>query len=59
MFDLTMIEEVYKRIVRSVDEIRGVLNKPLTLTEKIMYSHLYDNTLNEIYIRGESYPETT
>ena len=59
MFDLAMIEEVYKGIVRSIDEIRGLINKPLTLTEKIMYSHLYDSRLNEIYIRGESYVDFT
>ena len=59
MFDLTMIEEVYKRIVRSIGEIRGLLNKPLTLTEKIMYSHLYSDIPNEIYTRGESYVDFT
>ncbi len=59
MFDLTMIEEVYKRIIKSIDEIGGLLNKPLTLTEKIMYSHLFDNRLNEIYKRGDSYVDFT
>ena len=46
---------VYDRLVKSNDAIRDLLDKPMTLTEKILYGHLYEKNLNNSYKRGESY----
>ena len=42
-FDFKMIKEVYSNIVKNVEEARKFVNKPLTLSEKILYSHLWDS----------------
>lgn len=38
-----------------VDAARAVVKKPLTLTEKILYSHLYQGAASEAHTRGQSY----
>ena len=40
MFDLGMIENVYAQMEEHIDNARKLLNRPLTLSEKILYSHL-------------------
>ncbi|MDA7803572.1 aconitate hydratase [Crocinitomix sp.] len=54
-FDIDMIKEVYKRYPERVAQARKVLGKPMTLAEKILYTHLWDNPLNSPYVRGKSY----
>ena len=54
-FDIDMINEVYKRYPERVAQARKVLGKPMTLAEKILYTHLWDNPLNSSYVRGKSY----
>lgn len=54
-FDLDMIEAVYQRIGDRVNKARELTGKPLTLAEKILYSHLSQGMPNEIYERGNSY----
>ena len=54
-FDLDMIKAVYKRIPERVEAARKVVGKPLTLTEKILYSHLYDVSTDKPFGRGKSY----
>ena len=44
-FDINMIKKVYKKYPKSVATARKVTGKPLTLSEKILYTHLW----NEIY----------
>lgn len=41
IFDLAMIESVYRRMPARVRAVRTILNRPMTLTEKILYSHAY------------------
>ena len=53
-FDIEMIKKVYAQMGAKVDKARSILNKPLTLTEKILYAHL-DESANEAFVRGESY----
>jgi aconitate hydratase len=55
MFDLNMIKGVYARMAKRIDAARIVLKRPLTLSEKILYSHLFDAIPNEPFSRGESY----
>ena len=55
MFDLDMIQSVYSHMEERVTSARKLLNRPLTLSEKILYSHLSDSSQSQIYDRGESY----
>ena len=57
MFDLSMVRSVYSRIQNRMAKVRSVLNRPMTLTEKILYTHLFDDDLSSLFLRGESYVE--
>ncbi|GAA4780458.1 aconitate hydratase [Olivibacter ginsenosidimutans] len=54
-FDIEMIKAVYARYESRLAAARKVVGKPLTLTEKILYAHLWDGEANEAYSRGKSY----
>lgn len=54
--NIDMIKNVYKGLQKKHKEIRKVLNRPLTLTEKILYSHLWDAPSKE-FKRGKDYVE--
>ncbi len=54
-FDIDMIKEVYARMDERVNAARKVLNKPMTLSEKILYSHLDAGLAAEVFERSESY----
>ena len=43
-FDIEMIKKVYDNMTSRVDAAREIVGRPLTLTEKILYSHLWDGT---------------
>jgi aconitate hydratase len=53
--DLDMIKKVYSQLSERIRATRKLLNKPLTLTEKILYSHLFTGAPSKEYIRGKSY----
>jgi aconitate hydratase len=55
IFDLEMIKDVYKTLPTKVKEARILLNRPLTLTEKILYAHLSDKLPVLQYKRGVDY----
>ena len=54
-FDLDMIKAVYEKYPERVAAARQILNKPLTLTEKILYTHLANGVAKEAFERGKSY----
>ena len=54
-FDIEMIEKVYGNLATRIEAARKVVGKPLTLTEKILYSHLWSGDPQEAYKRGSSY----
>ena len=54
-FDINMIRDVYKNISERVDIARKITGNPLTLSEKILYSHLWDSKPNTKLIRGKDY----
>ncbi len=54
-FDLDMIKKVYFQMGDRIKKAKALTGKPLTLAEKILYSHLYEGQPNETYRRGESY----
>ncbi|MBM3920292.1 MAG: aconitate hydratase [Sphingomonadales bacterium] len=55
LFDLDLIAKVYERMPERVNAARKMLGKPLTLTEKILYSHLWSGNVSETFERGKSY----
>ena len=52
-FDLNMIESFYSRLPNVIESARNRIDRPLTLTEKILYSHLWADM--EVYNRGLDY----
>ncbi len=54
-FDLEMIRKVYKDFPVKTKKAREVVNRPLTLTEKILYSHLSTDIPASSYRRGKDY----
>ncbi len=55
LFDLDLIKRFYSNYPAYVQEARNVLGRDMTISEKILYTHLfYRNELQE-YIRGEDY----
>ncbi|HCZ08946.1 MAG TPA: aconitate hydratase, partial [Flavobacteriales bacterium] len=55
MFDLEMIRAVYDRFPSRVAAARNVTGKPLTLAEKILYTHLWDGEASSAFNRGKDY----
>ncbi len=54
-FDIDMIKKVYSQMAERVDAARKVVGKPLTLSEKILYNHLWEGTATKAYARGKDY----
>ena len=50
-----MIKKVYALFPERVEAARKVVGKPLTLTEKILYTHLWDGNATSAFERGNSY----
>ncbi|MEO5500372.1 MAG: aconitate hydratase [Ginsengibacter sp.] len=55
VFDLEMIRSFYESYTQKIDEIRKIVNHPLTLTEKILYTHLWKTTTAVDFQRGKDY----
>jgi aconitate hydratase len=54
-FDIDMIKKVYANAKSRIDKARAVVGRPLTLAEKILYSHLYQGEPTEAFERLKSY----
>lgn len=54
-FDIEMIKKVYANMAERVDKARELVGRPLTLSEKILYSHLWDGTPTQAFTRGKDY----
>ena len=54
-FDIDMIKAVYEKMPSRIEAARKSVGKPLTLAEKILYSHLWEGDASEAYARGKSY----
>ncbi|MCA6416696.1 MAG: aconitate hydratase, partial [Cytophagales bacterium] len=55
VFDLAMIKALYAAMPGRIAKARKVVGKPLTLSEKILYSHLHADQKLENFGRGKSY----
>ncbi|RKS95474.1 aconitase [Flavobacterium limicola] len=54
-FDIEMIKKVYANMTSRVDKAREIVGRPLTLTEKILYNHLWDGMPSKAFVRGADY----
>src|SRR5580704_11554486 len=54
-FDIEIIKKVYAGLPSKIAAARKLLNKPLTLTEKILYAHLHVDQKADNFQRGKSY----
>ena len=55
IFDLELIKAVYSNFSAKIDSVRKKLNRPLSLTEKILYAHLHESSKLENFQRGTDY----
>ncbi|OYU65922.1 MAG: aconitate hydratase [Cytophagaceae bacterium BCCC1] len=55
VFDLDMIKAAYARMPERVEAAKKLLGRPMTLAEKILYSHLWDNLGDKPFVRGTDY----
>ena len=58
-FDIEMIKKVYGRMGARVEAARNLTGRPLTLSEKILYSHLWDGAPSTVFKRGVDYVDFT
>ena len=54
-FDIEMIRQTYADMGEKVTAARKLLGRPLTLTEKILYSHLTERLPEKEFVRAKSY----
>jgi aconitate hydratase len=55
LFDIKLIKRVYTTIQERVDFAKNSLNIPMTLTEKILFAHLFNPEEMKDFCRGEDY----
>ncbi len=54
-FDIDMIKAVYRALPEKIAAVRKILGRPLTLSEKILYTHLHPDSPLQEYQRGKDY----
>ncbi|NUY82108.1 aconitate hydratase [Flavobacterium sp. MAH-1] len=54
-FDIEMIRKVYANMPARVDKAREIVGRPLTLSEKILYNHLWEGMPSKAFTRGKDY----
>lgn len=54
-FDFKMIQDHYQRMGSRIEAARAAVGKPLTLSEKILYAHLWDGETDKAFTRGKDY----
>src|SRR5665648_295255 len=59
MFDLDLITKNYQELKVKIEKAKKELKRPLTLSEKILYTHLFDNQPMHDFKRGEDYVDFT
>lgn len=55
IFDIEMIQATYSNFAEKVAQAKKVLKRPLTLTEKILFTHLHPDSPLKDYERGKDY----
>lgn len=54
-FDIEMIKGLYNKMPERIEAAKKILNRPLSLSEKILYAHLDMGNADTELVRGESY----
>jgi aconitate hydratase len=54
-FDIEMIKKVYANFGPRIEAARKVVGRPLTLSEKILYTHLWEQHTDKAFVRGTDY----
>ena len=54
-FDIEMIRNHYDNLDLKISKVRSLLNRPLTASEKILYSHIWKDKIPATYKRGVDY----
>ena len=54
-FDIEMVRKLYERFPERIEVARHAVGKPLTLSEKILYAHLWEGAAQGAHERGNSY----
>jgi len=55
VFDLEMIRSHYEALPQKIEQVTRKLGRPLTLAEKILYTHLHPDSPLHVYNRGKDY----
>jgi aconitate hydratase len=55
LFDLDLIKKVYDSYESKLEKVRKVLNRPMPLAEKVLYTHLHKSEKLREFKRGEDY----
>lgn len=55
VYDMNMLQQFYAAYAGKTGAVRRCLGRPLTLAEKILYSHLYEPSSVKAFRRGEDY----
>ncbi|MFZ2897891.1 MAG: aconitate hydratase [Saprospiraceae bacterium] len=55
VFDIDMIRAHYESLPKKVEQVTRKLGRPLTLAEKILYTHLHPDSPLHMYNRGKDY----
>lgn len=55
VFDIDMIRKVYTHLPEKIKQVKDVLQRPLTLTEKILFAHLWPGVPVKNYQRASDY----
>jgi len=55
MFDLELIKNFYKGIKSKTEHAKNILDRPLTYTEKVLFTHKVDDNSLEVLQKGSSY----
>ncbi len=55
VFNFDLIKTVYENLPKRIQKAKQLLNKPLTLSEKILYGHLFDVDAVNVFNRGSDY----
>ena len=56
-YDISMLKKFYDTYTKKVEAARQAVKRPLTLAEKILYSHLYYCVPQNPFQRGEEYAQ--
>jgi aconitate hydratase len=57
IFNIELIKSYYERLPHLIGELRKNLEKPLTFSEKVLYTHLFNKTDLRYFNRGVDYVE--